>query len=181
MTNRKERRPGSADISEDKPVAKNRVKWRRACLKGVMISMGASVFFTPLAAAAQQSTIELKKTPTCGCCSAWGDRMQSAGFAVHREDMTTGQLMKFKMKHGIRGNFACHTARIEGYTIEGHVPEREIRRLLQERPDAIGLSVPGMPLGSPGMDFGKAKEAYDVLLIRKDGSAAVYSHYPAKN
>jgi hypothetical protein len=143
--------------------------------------MGVVALLMPLAASAQQSTIELKKTATCGCCAAWADRMQAAGFAVEREDMSMGQLMQFKMKHGIRENFACHTAAIGGYTVEGHVPVREIRRLLQERPDAIGLSVPGMPLGSPGMDFGETTEAYDVLLIRKNGSAEVYAHYPAIN
>ena len=138
----------------------------------------AGLFFSANANA-QQSTIELKKTATCGCCSAWADRMQSAGFLVRRDNMATGQLMRFKIKHGIRSNFSCHTARIGGYTIEGHVPEREIRRLLRERPDAIGLSVPGMPLGSPGMDFGSDKEAYNVLLIRKDGSTTIYATYTA--
>ena len=139
------------------------------------------VFLSPATAPAQQSlpTIDLKKTATCGCCAAWADRMKSAGFSVRREDMTTGELMQFKMKHGIRSNFACHTARIAGYTIEGHVPEREIRRLLRERPDAIGLSVPGMPLGSPGMDFGDSTEAYDVFLVHKDGGTVVFAHYPA--
>ena len=162
-------------------MAKNPAERSAPTLGSAIIMMVAIIAFMPLAASAQQSTIELKKTATCGCCSAWADRMQAAGFEVKREDMSMGQLMQFKMKHGIRKNFACHTARIGGYTIEGHVPEREIRRLLQERPDAIGLSVPGMPLGSPGLDFGESTEAYDVLLIRKDGSAEVYAHYPAKN
>ncbi len=107
--------------------------------------------------------------------------METAGFVVRSEDMTTGGLMQFKMKHGIRSNFACHTARIAGYTIEGHVPEREIRRLLREKPDAIGLSVPGMPLGSPGMDFGNSKEAYDVFLVSSDGTTIPYAHYSVKD
>lgn len=85
--------------------------------------------------------------------------------------------MQFKMKHGMRSSFACHTARIRGYPIEGHVSSREIRRLLRERPDAIGLTVPGMPIGSPSIDFGSVKEAYDVLLIGKDGSTTVYANY----
>ncbi len=140
----------------------------------------AFVSIGPTSGIAQQSTIELKKTASCSCCSVWGDRMKSAGFTVRRQDMTTGELIQFKMKHGIRSNFACHTALIGGYTIEGHVPAREIRRLLREQPDAIGLSVPGMPLGSPGMDLGNSAQAYDVLLVRKDGSTVVYAHYPAK-
>ena len=150
-------------------------------MKKILPLLPALFLVISASAMAQQTTIELKKTASCGCCSAWADRMQSSGFSVRRDDMTMGQLMLFKMKHGIRSNFACHTARIAGYTIEGHVPAREIRRLLSERPDAIGLSVPGMPLGSPGMDFGSDKEAFDVLLIRKDGSTTVYAKYSASN
>lgn len=96
--------------------------------------------------------------------------------------MTMGNLTQFKLKNGIGPKTAsCHTARIENYTIEGHVPAREIRRLLTERPDAIGLSVPGMPLGSPGMDFGDDREAFDVLLIRHDGSTETFASYPGSN
>lgn len=152
-----------------------------AYLKRTKLFLCAVVLMMPTVAMAQQSTIELKKTETCGCCSAWADRMESAGFKVRRENLSMDRLTQFKMKHGIRSNFACHTARIGGYTIEGHVPQREIRRLLRERPEAIGLSVPGMPLGSPGMESGETREAYNVLLIRKDGSTAVYAAYPAKN
>ncbi len=155
--------------------------FRNATLRWMAAAMsGAALLLVPVAAGAEPLTIELKKTESCSCCSAWADRMRAAGFVVRREDLTMGQLMRFKLKHGIRSNFACHTARIGGYTIEGHVPEREIRRLLRERPDAIGLSVPGMPIGSPGMDYGSTREAYDVLLVRKDGSTAVYARYPAK-
>jgi hypothetical protein len=76
---------------------------------------------------------------------------------------------------------SCHTAQVEGYAIEGHVPAREIRRLLAERPDAVGLAVPGMPIGSPGMDghaYGTRKDPYDVLLVRKDGSTTSFQSYP---
>ena len=92
--------------------------------------------------------------------------------------MAAGQLTQFKVKHGITPDLAsCHTARVAGYTIEGHVPVREINRLLAEKPDAIGLTVPGMPLGSPGMDYGSEKEPYDVLLIKKDGTTSVFAKY----
>lgn len=146
-----------------------------------VISLAALFACAPFAASAQQPMIELKKTPTCGCCAVWGERMQSAGFTVQHQDMSSGQLMQFKLKHGIRSDFACHTARVGGYTIEGHVPAREIRRLLAERPDAVGLAVPGMPIGSPGMDFDHTAEAYDVLLVRNDGRTEVFAHYPQKN
>ena len=89
--------------------------------------------------------------------------------------------MRFKVDNGIDAKLAsCHTAKVGGYTIEGHVPAQEIRRLLRERPDAIGLSVPGMPLGSPGMDSGDDRESFDVLLVRRDGSTEVFASYPGK-
>ena len=90
-----------------------------------------------------------------------------------------GSLMQFKLQSGISAELAsCHTARVGGYTIEGHVPEREIRRLLTEKPEVVGLAVPGMPLGSPGMDQGPDREAYVVLLILADGLTEVYATYP---
>ena len=132
-------------------------------------------------AAAQTVSIDVKKTATCGCCQAWAEHLKAAGFAVKTENMFMGQLMSFKKKHGVAPEHAsCHTARVAGYTIEGHVPAREIERLLKERPDAIGLSVPGMPIGSPGMESGTQREAYSVLLIKKDGKTEVFASYSAK-
>jgi len=121
------------------------------------------------------------KTATCGCCSAWVAHLKAAGYQVSAKNVSYGILSKFKTKQGIKPNLAsCHTATISGYTIEGHVPAREIRRLLEEKPDAIGLTVPGMPVGSPGMEVGNSRDAYDVLLIRRDGTTEVFAHYPAK-
>jgi hypothetical protein len=129
----------------------------------------------------QEIAISVKKSASCGCCTSWIDRLKQSGFMVSTEDLAMAQLMRFKLDHGIKAQHAsCHTGRIAGYTIEGHVPVREIKRLLQERPDAIGLSVPGMPLGSPGMDFGTEREAYDVLLIKQDGTTSVFASYAAK-
>lgn len=129
----------------------------------------------------EPTTIDVKKTATCGCCQAWVDRLKAAGFKVTTENMFMGSLMKFKLDHGISAKHAsCHTGRIGGYTIEGHVPVREINRLLKERPDAVGLSVPGMPIGSPGMEVGTEREAYTVLLIKRDGSSEVFATYAAK-
>ena len=125
------------------------------------------------------TAIDVAKTSSCGCCLAWIDHLKENSFSVTSKNMTMGNLTRFKLKNGIGPKTAsCHTARIENYTIEGHVPAREIRRLLTERPDAIGLSVPGMPLGSPGMDFGDDREAFDVLLIRHDGSTETFASYP---
>lgn len=90
-------------------------------------------------------------------------------------------MLRFKARHGITSELAsCHTARVDGYTIEGHVPARELSRLLHERPDAVGLAVPDMPIGSPGMERGDRVEPYDVLLIKGDGSTEVYASYAAQ-
>ncbi|MGI9523204.1 MAG: DUF411 domain-containing protein [Hyphomicrobiaceae bacterium] len=125
--------------------------------------------------------IDVRKTATCGCCQAWVDRLKAAGFEVTTENMFMGSLMKFKLDHGISAKHAsCHTGRIGDYTIEGHVPVREINKLLKERPDAVGLSVPGMPIGSPGMEVGTEREAYTVLLIKRDGSSEIFATYFAK-
>jgi hypothetical protein len=122
------------------------------------------------------------KTSGCGCCLGWIDHIKQAGFAVEARNIDAGSLMKMKLNAGLRAELAsCHTAMLGRYVIEGHVPAREVGRLLSEQPDAIGLAVPGMPVGSPGMEDGTARDAYDVLLIKKDGSTEVYASYPAQN
>jgi hypothetical protein len=122
------------------------------------------------------------KTSGCGCCLGWIDHLKQAGFTVEARNIDAGSLMKMKLDAGLRAELAsCHTAKLGRYVIEGHVPAREIERLLSEQVDAIGLAVPGMPIGSPGMEDGTARDAYDVLLIHKDGSTNVYASYPARN
>lgn len=129
-------------------------------------------------AAAQNIAIDVKKTSGCGCCLAWMEHLEENGFTPTGEDMFAGLLVRFKIDSGIPQNMmSCHTALVDGYVIEGHVPAIDIHRLLNERPDAIGLSVPEMPLGSPGMDQSSWRESYDVFLIRNDGSTEVYSSY----
>ncbi len=131
------------------------------------------------ATSGETPAIEVSKTSACGCCVAWIDHLKEKGFATKSRNMAMAQLMRFKRDNGIGPKTAsCHTARIGGYTIEGHVPAREIRRLLKEKPDAVGLAVPGMPLGSPGMDFGDDREPFKVLLLRRDGSTEVFASYP---
>jgi hypothetical protein len=126
--------------------------------------------------------VHVTKTSTCGCCVAWIKHLEKDGLTVTSDNVAMGKLMQFKTANGIGLPLAaCHTAKVGGYTIEGHVPVREIRRLLTERPEATGLAVPGMPIGSPGMDQGSQREAYDVLLVRRDGTTEVYASYPASN
>lgn len=120
------------------------------------------------------------KDPNCGCCAAWIEIVEAAGFAVTIELSAGTALMRYKSDNGIPEAMAsCHTARIGGYMLEGHVPVADIRRLLEDRPDAIGLAVPGMPYGSPGMGPESEREAYDVVLIRKNGTSEVFAHHPA--
>ena len=145
--------------------------------------IASAVLFTvkPLAALAQTvPKIHVIKGRGCGCCSAWANILKTDGFDVIEDEMHPADLMQLKQKKGIPQDLSsCHTAEIEGYTVEGHVPAEDIRRLIADRPDAIGLSVPGMPYGSPGMGPASEREAYSVLLIQKDGSSEVFSAYEA--
>lgn len=123
--------------------------------------------------------VHVAKTSACACCVAWIRHMEENGFRVVAENLWSGQMIRFKLDNGITEPLmSCHTARVGGYVIEGHVPAADVRRLLEERPDAVGLAVPGMPLGSPGMDQGDEREPYDVLLIGRDGTTQVFSSYP---
>lgn len=141
----------------------------------------AIAFFLGLAtqAIAETTPIDVKKTNGCGCCLAWMEHLEENGFAPTGEDTFAGLLVRFKLDNGVPQRMvSCHTGLIAGYVIEGHVPADDVRRLLSERPDAVGLAVPGMPLGSPGMDQSRLREAYDVFLINNDGSTEVFSSYP---
>ena len=104
--------------------------------------------------------------------------MQSKGFEFSVKEATSNELETVRTQFGMPAKFAgCHTAKIGGYVIEGHVPAADVARLLEQRPDAIGLSVPGMPAGSPGMETEGASDAFDVVLIKKDGTNEVVAHY----
>ncbi len=126
-------------------------------------------------AAAAAPRIVVNKTPTCGCCGLWVTHVEKAGFVAEVRDMD--DLGAVKQRVGIPyGMGSCHTAEVEGYFIEGHVPAEDIKRLLREKPDAKGLTVPGMPAGSPGMEVASGKVTrYEVLLVGRDGSTSVYA------
>ncbi|WP_417718327.1 DUF411 domain-containing protein [Salipiger sp.] len=138
----------------------------------------ALLLFPAAQALAQDTPIEVRKTNGCGCCLAWMEHLEENGFAPTGQDMFAGLLVRFKLDNGVPQRMvSCHTALVDGYVIEGHVPASDIRRLLAERPDAVGFAVPEMPLGSPGMDQSRWREAYDVFLIRNDGSTEVFASY----
>ena len=135
---------------------------------------------TPTAGAppdANAPLLTVYKSPTCGCCSTWAQAMARDGFRV--ETVDTDRVAAIRDSLGMPGDLAaCHTATVGGYAVEGHVPPDAVRRLLAERPDARGIAVPGMPIGSVGMEQGDTRQPYDVLLISRDGEAAVYEHVP---
>jgi hypothetical protein len=145
---------------------------KSAILGALLIAVAApSVWAAPDA-----PVVDVYKSPTCGCCSKWIDHLKANGFTVRSHD--TSDVVAHKVRLGVPyGYGSCHTAEVGGYVVEGHVPAKEVRRLLKEKPLARGLVVPAMPMGSPGMEAGGRKDAYDVFLVNKDGSTQTYAHY----
>ena len=117
------------------------------------------------------------KSPTCGCCGSWIEHMQKAGFQV--ESRNVDDLSPVKARVGVPpAKGSCHTAEVGGYFIEGHVPAEDVKRLLAERPDARGLTVPGMPAGSPGMELPDGSvQPYAVELVARDGTTSVFARH----
>lgn len=129
------------------------------------------------AATAAAQTVEVFKDAGCGCCGGWVAHMQRNGFQVNATDVEPERMEQVKQRAGVTADLAsCHTAFVEGYFVEGHVPAEDVARLLAERPDAAGLTAPGMPLGSPGME-GAGAEPYQVLLVRADGTSEVFASH----
>ena len=131
----------------------------------------------PDTSSANGPAITIMRSASCGCCTRWGEHIAAAGFAI--TDVVTEEMDRVKQQHGIPDELAsCHTAVVEGYVIEGHVPASSIQRLLRERPAIKGLTAPGMPMGSPGMDGpGITPESFDVLAIGTDGKTRVFDRY----
>lgn len=126
---------------------------------------------------AEDPRVRVYKTPMCGCCTKWVEHLQAEGFAVEVADVDDlGQLKREKRVPAALSS--CHTAIVDGYVVEGHVPAEDVRRLLRERPGVIGIAVPGMPEGSPGME-GPHPEAYEVLLFDAGGTTVFSRHGPA--
>ena len=141
----------------------------------LLITMILSVLASTTTAADEALTVY--KNPGCGCCSVWADRMKEAGFSVSVTERSAQNGDKWLV--GLQAEHqSCHTAVSEsGYVFEGHIPASIIRRFLDEKPaDAKGLSVPGMPVGSPGMESGNRRDPYDVLLLKTDGTVEVFAH-----
>ena len=145
----------------------------------ILLLLSLMIFgVAPASAADTVPSIEVWKSATCKCCGAWVKHLEADGFTVKVNAAEPSTLASLKRQAGIGDRLAsCHTAMIDGYVIEGHVPGTEIKRLVAERPEAIGLAVPGMPVGSPGIEQGAEFEPYDVLLIKKDGSTEIFASH----
>lgn len=154
---------------------------RRALLRAFAVAALAPAALAVSRAVDAQALpeIEVWKSPTCGCCKDWIKHLEANGFKVKAIDVPDSRFVRAKF--GMPAKLgSCHTGLVAGYVVEGHVPAREIKRLLREKPAALGISVPGMPIGSPGMDgpvYNGVKDPYDVLLVQANGTARVYASY----
>lgn len=131
----------------------------------------------PSLASSSLPRIDVYKSPECGCCGAWVDHLKAAGFPVKVVEVDDTTVMR--KRYGLADRFgSCHAGIVKGYVVEGHVPAAEVKRLLALKPKAIGLAVPGMPPGSPGMEVAGRNDPYNVFLIDKSGRETVFARYP---
>jgi hypothetical protein len=142
---------------------------------GTITGLGILLFWSEPGTKTSLAEITVYKSPTCNCCEKWIDHLRDAGFKVTGKN--SRDMNNIKSDLGVGRNLqSCHTAIVDGYVIEGHVPANDIKRLLQERPEMTGLTVPGMPRGSPGMES-QHTDPFDVLTFDKNGQTRVYASY----
>lgn len=146
--------------------------------RDALLGIGALSLAWTLPVRASGAKIRVFKSATCGCCTAWVEHLEAAGFVVDATNVDDPASVRRRYAMPDRYG-SCHTALVDGYVLEGHVPAREVQRLLAERPAALGLAVPGMPAGSPGME-GDRTQPFDVMLVDPSGNARVYGHYAAR-
>ena len=145
-------------------------------IPAILVSAGITIALLPVGKI-DGPEIVVYKSPTCGCCKKWVTHLRDNGFNV--KALNTQNVNPIKQQQGVTPKLAsCHTAIVAGYTIEGHVPAKDIHRLLKEKPNVKGLTVPGMPIGSPGMEQGNRKDPYAVLTFNGNGKTTVFSNYP---
>lgn len=156
---------------------------RRHLLRASVAAVATAALATPFAwsappQAAARKKLQVWKSPTCGCCKDWMAVMEKEGFEFEVFDDGNAAA---RARLGLATEYgSCHTALVDGYVIEGHVPPKDVLKLLAQRPDALGLAAPGMPVGSPGMDgpaYGGRRDPYEVLLVQRDGKARVWASY----
>ena len=140
-----------------------------------LLALSLAMLWTSPAFAAMDNSVEVWKSATCTCCGNWVKHLEANGFVQTVHAAEPAALARSSVRPGSVPSSL--PAKIDGYVIEGHVPAPDIKRLISEHPDAVGLTVPGMPVGSPGMERGAESEPYDVLLIRRDGTTEVFAHH----
>ena len=148
----------------------NRRFWIQAALGSAAAALAApaDLFADP------QPKLTIYKSPTCGCCTKWVDHVKAAGFKTQIHDLDN--VGAIKQKYGVPAELAsCHTVLVAGYVLEGHVPADVIKKMLTEKPKIAGIAVPGMPVGSPGMEMGGRKDRYDIIAWSKAGKQTVFA------
>lgn len=154
---------------------------RRYFLQTTSVMLTSASLFSASVQAKTEPIVEVWKTVSCGCCHDWVAHMQANGFHVVTHDVSEAEKAAKRASVGIPAQLgSCHTALVKGYALEGHVPASDVRRLLKELPKAAGLTVPGMPIGSPGMDgpaYGGRKDTYATLLVQRDGSSIIFQNH----
>src|SRR5687767_1582419 len=154
-------------------------------MRTIAIGMCTVVFATAnIVALAQQKPVSSRtpivvyKTPTCGCCGMWVEHMRQNGFQPEVHDVSAAQVRALSKAAGLsEEGSSCHTAKVGNYIVEGHVPAADVQRMLKEKPAIAGIAAPGMPVGSPGMEMGGRKDAYDVISFTKAGKTAVFAKH----
>jgi len=142
----------------------------------ILMGVGFNVNAVEQVVAAAPVEIDVYRSPTCGCCGKWIKHLQENNFIV--KDFVTNDVQAIKDKYGVSENMAsCHTALVNGYVVEGHVPAADIIKLITDKPKVVGISVPGMPVGTPGMDMGGRKDAYSVVSFDKEQNYQVVNSY----
>jgi hypothetical protein len=130
------------------------------------------------ARAAAANSVVVYKSASCGCCSLWVEHLKGNGFQVEAHNVDDAKLRSIGAEAGVTNDLSsCHTAKVGGYIVEGHVPAADIHRLLKEKPAIAGIAAPGMPMGSPGMEQGGVKQPYDVIAFTKDGKKTVFAKH----
>lgn len=151
-----------------------------AAVMALAAATGCFAETPPESAQVDEAKLVVHHDPNCGCCGKWIDHMEQHGFAV--ESILETDMNAVKQKLGVPEELpSCHTATVGGYVIEGHVPAADVKRLLAEKPDVAGIAVPGMPMGSPGMEYdGTKRQAFDVVTFDQAGETSVFNSYEAR-
>jgi hypothetical protein len=155
-----------------------RIRTTAAIAALAVAGLGLVAYAQPKPVSSRTGVAVVYKTPTCGCCSLWVEHLKKNGFPTEVHDVSAAQVRSVSQSAGLaEDHTSCHTARIGGYIVEGHVPAADIQRMLKEKPAIAGIAAPGMPMGSPGMEQGGRTQAYDVIAFTKDGKTSVFAKH----